>query len=122
MLYFKSVCNRGDAALQTWYPATSMWRYPSQPWSCRHTFEMCTFNMCSLLNPLKFTAISDLVESRHIDLFDLTETWIISSSIAELWDATQPGLIPISFLRPTQVTESHIQHSLFVNLLLFFQH
>jgi len=45
-----------------------------------NTFQVCTLNICSLLNPLKYTSIADLAESRHINLFALTETWITSSS------------------------------------------
>jgi len=46
-----------------------------------NTFNVFTLNIRSQLNPLKFTAISDLAESRHIDLFALTEIWITYSSI-----------------------------------------
>jgi len=57
-----------------------------------NTFQVCTLNICSLLNPLEYTYIADLAESRHIDLFALTETWITSSSIgAELSNATPPA-------------------------------
>jgi len=53
----------------------------------------------SLLNPLKYTAIYDLIESHHIDLFAMTETWIISSSSsAEL----APG-----FMRCPRPTTNH---------------
>ena len=81
------------------------------PGPCTNTFNMCTLNIRSLLNPLKFTAISDLAESRHIDLFALTETWITSSSTsAELLNATPPGFTLISCPRPapTTLTKSHI--------------
>jgi exonuclease III len=76
-----------------------------------NTFNICTLNIRSLLNPLKFTAISDLAESRHIDLFALTETWITSSSTtAEILNATPPGFTLISCPRPapTVLTKSHI--------------
>ena len=76
-----------------------------------NTFKVCTLNICSLLNPLKFTAISDLAESRHIDLFALTETWITSASTsAELFNATPPGFTLISCPRPAPInaTKSHI--------------
>jgi len=62
-----------------------------------NTFQVCTLNIRSLLNrsllnPLKFTAISDLAEPRPIDLFALTETnldhFFLSYSNAELLDAT----------------------------------
>ena len=60
-------------------------------------------------NPLKFTAISDIAESRRIDLFALTETWISSSSTsAQLLDATPPGFTLISCPRPVSTTKSHI--------------
>jgi exonuclease III len=73
------------------------------------TFNVCTLNVRSLLNPLKFTAISDLAESHHIDLFALTETWISSSSTnAELHNATPPGFTLISFPRSAPTTKSHI--------------
>ena len=76
-----------------------------------NTFNVCTLNIRSLLNPLKFTAISDLANSRQIDLFALTETWITSSSTsAQLIDATPPGFTLISFPRhtPTSLKQSHI--------------
>ena len=50
-----------------------------------NSFKICTLNIRSLLNPLKYTSMADLAESRHIDLFALTETWInFSSTAAEL--------------------------------------
>jgi len=92
-----------------------------------NTFRVCTLKICALFNPLKYTSIADLAESRHIDLFALTETWITSSSTgAELFNATPPGFTLISCPRPTPATNSHIvsgaQHFSFVNLLLFFLH
>ena len=75
------------------------------PGPCTNTFNVCTLNIRSLLNPLKFTAISDLAESRCIDLFALTETWITSSSTgAELLNATPPGFTLISCPRPAPAT------------------
>jgi len=74
-------------------------------------FNVCTLNIRSLLNPLKFTAISDLAETRNIDLFALTETWITpSATSAELFNATPPGFTLISCPRPasTILTKSHI--------------
>ena len=38
------------------------------------TFNVCTLNIRSFLNPRKYTAIFDLTESRKIDALDLTET------------------------------------------------
>jgi len=80
------------------------------PGSGSNTFQVCTLNICSLLNPLKYTSIADLAESHHIDLFALTETWITSSSStrAELSNATPPGFTLISCPRPTPATKSHI--------------
>ena len=53
------------------------------------TFNLCTLNIRSLLNPLKYTAIADLAETRNIDVFALTETWITpSATSAELRNAT----------------------------------
>ena len=74
-------------------------------------FNVCTLNIRSLLNPLKYTAISDLAETRNIDLFALTETWITpSATSAELFNATPPGFTLISCPRPasTVLTKSHI--------------
>ena len=78
---------------------------------CTNTFNVCTLNIRSLLNPLKFTAISDLADSRHIDLFALTETWITSSSTsAELLNATPPGFTLISCPRPAPITPNTKSH------------
>ena len=74
-----------------------------------NSFKICTLNIRSLLNPLKYTSIADLAESRHIDLFALTETWInFSSTAAELFNATPPGFTLISCPRPAPATKSHI--------------
>ncbi len=73
------------------------------------TYNLCTLNIRSLLNPLKYTAISDLADSHHIDIFALTETWITSSATgAELLDATPPGFMLISCPRPAMSNKSHI--------------
>ena len=81
------------------------------PGPCTKTFNVCTLNVRSLLNPLKFTAIHDLAESRHIDLFALTETWITSSSTsAQLHGATPPGFTLISCPRPTQINHNTRTH------------
>jgi len=45
------------------------------------TFNICTLNIRSLLNPLKYTAISDLADTRNIDVFALTETWITPATL-----------------------------------------
>jgi len=97
------------------------------PGPCSNTFQVCTLNIRSLLNPLKYTAIADLTESHKIDLFALTETWITSSSSSsELFNAAPPGFTLISCPRPAPATKSHIvggvQRFSFVNLLLFFLH
>ena len=79
------------------------------PGPATNTFKVCTLNIRSLLNPLKYTAISDIAETHHIDLFALTETWITSSATsAELLNATPPGFTLISCPRPAPSTKSHI--------------
>ena len=61
------------------------------------TFNICTLNIRSFLNPLKYTAVSDLAQSHNIDVFALSETWITSSATsAELRNATPPGFFLIS--------------------------
>ena len=91
-----------------------------------NSFKICTLNSRSLLNPLKYTSITDLAKSRHIDLFALTETWITSSTGAELSNATPPSFTLISCLtQPQQLSPTLLagaQHFSFVNLLLFFLH
>ena len=65
------------------------------------TFTLCTLNIRSLLNSLHYTAISDLAQTRHINLFALTETWITpSTTLAELAGATPPDFTLISTPRP----------------------
>jgi len=44
------------------------------------TFNICTLNIRSFLNPLKYTAISDLADTHKIHVFALTETWITPSA------------------------------------------
>ena len=74
-----------------------------------NTFNICSLNIRSLLNPLKYTAISDLADSHHVDLFALTETWITSSATsAELRNATPSGFSLINCPRPAPATNSHI--------------
>jgi len=75
------------------------------------TFNICTLNIRSLLNLLKYTAIADLVQSRNIHFFALTGTWITPcATSAELFNATPPGFTLISCSRPasTTLTKSHI--------------
>jgi len=43
------------------------------------TFNICTLNIHFLLYPLGHTAIFDLADTRNVDVFALTETWITSS-------------------------------------------
>jgi hypothetical protein len=59
---------------------------------------------------MKYTAICDLAQSRHVDLFALTETWITSSATsAELRNATPPCFSLISYPRPAPPNStSHI--------------
>jgi exonuclease III len=73
------------------------------------TFNVCTLNIRSLLNPLKYTAIADLAETRNIDAFALTETWITpSATSAELRNATPPGFFLISNPRSAPATHPHV--------------
>ena len=73
------------------------------------TFNVCTLNIRSLLNPRKYTAISDLAETRNIDAFALTETWITPSTTpAELRNATPPGFFLISNPRPSPTTHANV--------------
>jgi len=51
---------------------------------------LCTLNIRSLLKPI--TAISDLADTRNVDVFALTETWITPSATpSELRNATPSG-------------------------------
>jgi exonuclease III len=71
------------------------------------TFNVCTLNIRSLLNPMKYTALSDLAQSRQVDLFALTETWITSfATSAELRNATPTGFFLISCPRSSPSTKS----------------
>jgi hypothetical protein len=73
------------------------------------TFNVCTLNIRSLLNPLKYTAIADLAETRTIDVFALTEAWITpSATSAELRNATPPGFFLISNPRTAPATHAHV--------------
>ena len=73
------------------------------------TFNVCTLNIRSLLNPLKYTAIADLAETGTIDVFALTETWITSSATsAELRNAFPPGFFLISNPRTAPATHAHV--------------
>jgi len=61
------------------------------------TFIVCILNIHPLLNPLTYTAISDLAETHNIYFFALTETWItLSATSAGLRNATPPGILLIS--------------------------
>jgi len=76
------------------------------------TFSVCTLNIRSLLNPLKYIAIYDLAQSLNIHLVALTETWITpTATSAELFNAIIPGFTLISCpSRPasTTLTKVHI--------------
>jgi exonuclease III len=80
------------------------------PGPASNTFNVCTLNIRSLLNPMKYTAIFDLAHSRHVDLFALTETWITSSATsAELRNAPPPGFSLVSCPRPAPANlTSHV--------------
>jgi len=70
------------------------------PGPTSYTFNTCTLKICSLLNPLKYTAISDLAETRNIDVFALTETWITPyATPSELCNATPSGFFLVSHPR-----------------------
>ena len=70
------------------------------PGPSTHTLTLCTLNIRSLLNPSKFTAILDLAESKHVDIFALSETWITpAATTSELISATPPGFTLISYPR-----------------------
>ena len=63
------------------------------------SLTLCTLNIRSLLGPSKSTAILDLAESKHVDIFALTETWITPTTPSELISATPPGFTLISYPR-----------------------
>jgi len=72
------------------------------------TFNICTPNIRSLLNPLKYTAISDLADTRNIDVFALTETWITPSATpSELLYATRSGFFLVSHPRIAPANHAH---------------
>jgi len=63
-------------------------------------FNISTLNIRSLLNPLKYTAISDLADTHNIDVFALTETWITPfATPSELRNATPSGFFLVSHPR-----------------------
>jgi len=73
------------------------------------SFNLCTLNIRSLLNPLKYTAISDLADTRNIDVFALTETWITSSATpSELRNATPSGFFLLSYPRTAPANHAHV--------------
>jgi len=60
-------------------------------------------------NPLKYTVISDLADTRNINVFALTETWITSSATpSELRNATPSGFFLISHPRIAPANHAHV--------------
>jgi len=72
-------------------------------------FRVCARKVRSLLNPLKFTVISDRAKYRHIDLLALTGTWIMSSSHGVELFNTAPGFTLIIPCTPSS-NHSHKSH------------
>jgi len=66
---------------------------------------ICTLNIRSVLHPVHFAALSDLIDSHHHDLFCLTETWIKPDPTpAELINCTPLSYSLLSFPRiPRQI-------------------
>jgi len=63
----------------------------------------CTFN------PLKYTAISDLADTRNIHVFALTETWITPSATpSELRNAAPSGFFLVSHPRIAPGNHAHV--------------
>jgi len=70
---------------------------------------VASLDIRSLLNPLKNTAISDLTDTRNIDVFALTETWITPSAIpSQLRNATPSGFFLVSHLRIAPANHSNV--------------
>jgi len=78
------------------------------------TFNVCacTLNIRSLLNPLKYTEISDLAETRNIDF--VCSNWNLDYSFCyiylsiELRKTTPPGFFLISNSRTASTTHAHV--------------
>jgi exonuclease III len=80
------------------------------PGPTSNTFNVCSLNIRSLLNPIHYTAIADLAHSHHIHLFALTETWVTPSTThAELQDSIPSGFSLISTPRlSASSNKSHV--------------
>ena len=77
------------------------------PGPVSNCFNLCTLNIRSLLKPQHYTAISDLAESHHVDLFALQETCISpATTSAGIKDAILPGFTLISTPRPVSSKSS----------------
>jgi len=73
------------------------------------TFNICTLNIRSLFNPLKYTVISDLADTRNFDVFALTETWITPSATpSELRNATPLDFFLVSHPRIAPANHAHV--------------
>jgi len=70
-------------------------------------FMICTLNIRSVLHPVHFAALSDLIDSHHPDLFCLTETWIKHTTPAELINCTPPSYSLLSFPRNSSANRHH---------------
>ena len=77
------------------------------PGPVTNSFNLCTLNIRSLLKPQHYTAISDLAETHHVDLFALQETFISpATTSAEIADSIPPGFTLISTPRPVSPNNS----------------
>ena len=75
------------------------------PISTHSRLNMCTLNIRSLTKPLHYTALADLAETKNIQIFALTETWINpNTTSAQLSDSTPHGFTLISNPRPVPPT------------------
>ena len=100
--HFTQVVHSSCSVLHS-YHSTSLWRHPAKPRTSVDYFECMHAEYSLSTQPYKiiFTVIFDVAQSRHVDLFGLTETWITSSAAsAELRNATPPGFSLISCPRP----------------------
>jgi hypothetical protein len=62
------------------------------------SFMVCTLNIRSILTNAHSTALLDIADQHHPDLFCLKETWIKPTTTSvELIDATKPGYTLVSF-------------------------
>jgi len=90
-----------------------------------NSFRVCTLNIRSLFNPLKFTAISDIAEFRHIDLFAKLGS-LLFLLVLNSWMPLHLVLLflaSLANLKPPSVTLSAVVlRFLFVSQLLLFLH